>query len=123
MKAIKYLVAGLLVMGLAAPAMAQDVNYKDALKPIEATLKAGNVDAKAFAKVLKEYQKEYKKDPKALVALGNALVINKDYTNALAVADAVIAKYKTCGDAISSRAISTLCRTMVVRLPLGIRIV
>ena len=34
MKAIKYLVAGLLVMGLAAPAMAQDVNYKDALKPI-----------------------------------------------------------------------------------------
>lgn len=99
MKAVKYLVAGLLVMGLAAPAMAQDVNYKDALKPIEATLKAGNVDAKAFAKVLKEYQKEYKKDPKALVALGNALVINKDYTNALAVADAVIAKYKTCGDA------------------------
>ena len=40
MKAIKYLVAGLLVMGLAAPAMAQDVNYKDALKPIETTLKA-----------------------------------------------------------------------------------
>ena len=35
MKAVKYLVAGLLVMGLAAPAMAQDVNYKDALKPIE----------------------------------------------------------------------------------------
>ena len=31
--------------------------------------------------------------------MGNALVINKDYTNALAVADAVIAKYKTCGDA------------------------
>ena len=61
-------------MGLAAPAMAQDVNYKDALKPIETTLKAGNVDAKAFAKTLKEYQKEYKKDPKALVALGNALV-------------------------------------------------
>ena len=86
-------------MGLAAPAMAQDVNYKDALKPIETTLKAGNVDAKAFAKTLKEYQKEYKKDPKALVALGNALVINKDYTNALAVADAVIAKFKNYGDA------------------------
>ena len=86
-------------MGLAAPAMAQDVNYKDALKPIETTLKAGNVDAKAFAKTLKEYQKEYKKDPKALVALGNALVINKDYTNAMAVADAVIAKFKNYGDA------------------------
>ena len=62
-------------------------------------MKAGNVDAKAFAKTLKEYQKEYKKDPKALVALGNALVINKDYTNALAVADAVIAKFKNYGDA------------------------
>ncbi len=38
MKAIKYLVAGLLVMGLAAPAMAQDVNYKDMLKPIESNI-------------------------------------------------------------------------------------
>ena len=28
MKAVKYLVAGLLVMGLAAPAMAQDVEEK-----------------------------------------------------------------------------------------------
>ena len=71
MKAIKYLVAGLLVMGLAAPAMAQDVNYKDMLKPIETTLKAGNADPKAFAKEIKEYQKEFKKDPKALIALGN----------------------------------------------------
>lgn len=61
MKAVKYLVAGLLVMGLAAPAMAQDVNYKDALKPIETTLKAGNVDAKEFAKEVKDYQKTFKK--------------------------------------------------------------
>lgn len=48
-------------MGLAAPAMAQDVNYKDALKPIENTLKAGNVDAKEFAKEVKVYQKTFKK--------------------------------------------------------------
>lgn len=61
MKAVKYLVAGLFVMGLAAPAMAQDVNYKDALKPIETTLKAGNVDAKEFAKEVKVYQKTFKK--------------------------------------------------------------
>ena len=99
MKAVKYLVAGLLVMGLAAPAMAQDVNYKDALKPIETTLKSGNIDEKQFSKDLKEYQKTFKKDPKALVALGNALVINKKYTEANAVADAVIAKYKNYGDA------------------------
>ena len=86
-------------MGLAAPAMAQDVNYKDALKPIETTLKSGNIDEKQFAKDLKEYQKTFKKDPKALVALGNSLVINKKYTEANAVADAVIAKYKNYGDA------------------------
>lgn len=48
-------------MGLAAPAMAQDVNYKDMLKPIETTLKAGNADPKAFAKEIKEYQKEFKR--------------------------------------------------------------
>ena len=29
-------------MGLSAPAMAQEVNYKDMLKPIETTLKSGN---------------------------------------------------------------------------------
>ena len=99
MKAIKYLVAGLLVMGLAAPAMAQDVNYKDMLKPIETTLKAGNADPKAFAKEIKGYQKEFKKDPKALVALGNLLAMNKNYDQANAVADAVIAKFKNYGDA------------------------
>ena len=99
MKAVKYLVAGLLVMGLAAPAMAQEVNYKDALKPIETTLKAGVTDAKAFDKELKEYQKVFKKDPKALIALGNALVIAKEYDKGNAIADAVIAKYKNYGDA------------------------
>lgn len=86
-------------MGLAAPAMAQEVNYKDALKPIETTLKAGVSDAKAFDKELKEYQKVFKKNPKALVALGNALVIAKEYDKGNAVADAVIAKFKNYGDA------------------------
>ncbi len=99
MKAVKYLVAGLLVMGLAAPAMAQEVNYKEMLKPIETTLKAGNTNPKELDKTLKDYQKEFKKDPKALVALGNILAMNKDYDHANAVADAVIAKFKNYGDA------------------------
>ena len=60
MKAVKFLVAGLLVMGLSAPAMAQDVNYKDMLKPIETSLKAGNASTKDFEKDLKNYQKEFK---------------------------------------------------------------
>ena len=70
MKAIKYLVAAALMMGLSMPAMAQDVNYKDMLKSIEANIKSGNTTSKDFDKSLKEYQKEFKKDPKALVALG-----------------------------------------------------
>lgn len=99
MKAIKYLVAGALIMGLSAPLMAQEVNYKDALKPIETTLKAGNSNPKELEKTLKDYQKEYKKDPKALVALGNILAMNKQYDQANQVADAVIAKFKDYGDA------------------------
>lgn len=86
-------------MGLAAPAMAQEVNYKEMLKPIETTLKAGNTNPKELDKTLKDYQKEFKKDPKALVALGNILAMNKDYDHANAVADAVIAKFKNYGDA------------------------
>ncbi len=99
MKAVKYLVAGALIMGLSVPAMAQDVNYKDMLKPIETTLKAGNATSKDFEKEIKEYQKTFKKDPKALVALGNILAMNKNYAQANAVADAVIAKFKNYGDA------------------------
>ena len=99
MKAVKYLVAGMLIMGLSAPVMAQEVNYKDMLKPIEITLKAGNSNPKELEKTLKDYQKEFKKDPKALVALGNILAMNKQYDQANAVADAVIAKYKNYGDA------------------------
>lgn len=99
MKAIKYLVAGVLMMGLSAPAMAQEVNYKDMLKPIESTVKSGNANPKELDKELKDYQKTFKKDPKALVALGNILAMNKQYDQANAVADAVIAKFKNYGDA------------------------
>lgn len=48
MKSIKYLVAGLLMMVLSAPAMAQDVDYKTMLKPIEEQLKAKQTDTKDF---------------------------------------------------------------------------
>ena len=99
MKAIKYLVAGVLMMGLSTPAMAQEVNYKDMLKPIETTVKSGNANPKELDKELKEYQKTFKKDPKALVALGNILAMNKQYDQANTVADAVIAKFKNYGDA------------------------
>lgn len=100
MKKIKYLVAGLLMMGLSAPAMAQNANYSDMLKPIEQTLKSNaNIDAKGIKELTKDYQKEFKKDPKALIALGNSLLMNKKYDDASAIANAVIAKFKDYGDA------------------------
>ncbi len=99
MKAVKYLVAGLLVMGLAAPAMAQDVNYKDALKPIEATLKAGNVDAKALPRFSRSIRRSTRRILRHSLLWVMPSSSTRSYTNALAVADAVIAKYKTCGDA------------------------
>ena len=100
MKKIKYLVAGLLMMGLSVPAMAQNANYSDLLKPIEQTLKSNpNLDAKGLKDLTKEYQKAFKKDPKALVALGNTLLMSKKYDDASAIGNMVIAKFKDCGDA------------------------
>lgn len=101
MKALKLFVAGLLVMGLSTPVMAQDVNYKNLLKPIETSLKSGasTTTSKDLEKLVKDYQKTFKKSPDALVALGNQLVIAKDYDKASEIANGVIAKYKNCGDA------------------------
>ena len=59
MKKMKYLVAGLLMMGLSVPVMAQNANYSDLLKPIEQTLKSNaNLDAKGIKELTKKYQKE-----------------------------------------------------------------
>lgn len=98
MKVVKYLLAGVLVMGLSVPTMAQDANYKDLLKPITAGLKAGDT-SKEFEKTVKDYTKEFKKDPQALVALGNVMAMNKQYDKATEIANMAIARDKTCGDA------------------------
>ena len=89
MKAIKYLVAGLLVMGLSTTAMAQEVNYKDMLKPIETTLKAGNAlhgekfgAEIAAAKTSKEVVDYVDKNPNSIGVIGsNWLNDKRDTTN------------------------------------------
>lgn len=48
-------------MGLSAPAMAQEVNYKDMLKPIETTLKSGNSATKEFERRSKSIRKSSRK--------------------------------------------------------------
>ena len=100
MKKMKYVVAGLLMLGLSVPAMAQNANYNEMLKPIAQSLKATpNMDAKALKNLIKDYQKDFKKDPKALVALGETLLMNKQYDEAANIANNVISKYKDCGNA------------------------
>ncbi len=100
MKKIKYLVAAALVLSLSAPVMAQEANYEDMIKPIEQSIKDNpNMDAKSLDKLLKDYKKTFKKDPKALVALGNILAVNKLYDQANEVGNSVISKFKNYGDA------------------------
>lgn len=96
MKTIKYLFAGVLAMGLSATAMAQDVDYKTALKPIESALEA-NQDAKTIAALAKDYQKTYKKDEAALVALGQAYLNVKNYDAAEAIANGITNNKKMNG--------------------------
>ena len=97
---MKYVVAGLLMLGLSVPAMAQNANYNEMLKPIAQSLKATpNMDAKTLKNLIKDYQKDFKKDPKALVALGETLLMNKQYDEATNIANNVISKYKDCGNA------------------------
>ena len=88
------------MLGLSVPAMAQNANYNEMLKPIAQSLKATpNMDAKALKNLIKDYQKDFKKDPKALVALGETLLMNKQYDEATNIANNVISKYKDCGNA------------------------
>ena len=99
MKTKKYLLAGALVLSLSTPVMAQDVNFKNLLTPIEQALKADPNNAEAGKDLIKNYKKTSKKDPKALVALGNIFAMNKKYAEAEEMANLAIAKNKNFGDA------------------------
>ena len=101
MKTMKYLAMGALVMGLSAPVMAQTVDYKPQL---EAITKVITNDA-AAKPLVKAYLKTFKKSPEALVALGNAYLMAKDYDKATReqlaneYADMALARNKNFGDA------------------------
>lgn len=88
----------MLMMALSAPAMAQDVDYKTALEPIQKALESNSPEA---AELAKKYQKTYKKDAKALVALGQTYFGDKKYDEAKAIGEAMInnKKFANCGDA------------------------
>ena len=100
MKITRYMAVGLLSMSLSMPAMAQTSSYSVMLQPIEQALKSNaSMDAKALKNLTKDYQKTFKKDPKALVALGELLLLNKQFDEATNIANDVLAKNKNYGDA------------------------
>ena len=86
------------MMALSVPAMAQDVDYKTALQPIQKALESNSPEA---ADLAKKYQKTYKKDAKALVALGQTYFGVKKYAEAKAIGESMInnKKFANCGDA------------------------
>ena len=71
MKAIKYVVMGVLMLGMSTSVMAQEAELNAALAAIKS--KAPNQ-----AELIKAAQKKNKKDPNALLALGRALYEAKD---------------------------------------------
>lgn len=88
MKTMKYLVAGLLLAGMAVPAMAQTSKAEiDAITKVIVDAKGDVVATKAQ---VKEYTKLHKKDCNAMVALGRAFMTAKNYEQAELLANQAI---------------------------------
>lgn len=80
MKAIKYLVAGALMLSVAAPSMAQ--NAKTDIEAISKVIIDNNGDVNATKDAVKQFTKVYKKNAEALAGLGRAFLDAKNYEQA-----------------------------------------
>ena len=96
-KAVKFLIMGAFVFGLSAPAMAQD--YQSVIGEVSKALKEDPQATGTAKQLVKDFMKTYKKNPEAMVALGNAYLTGKNYTKAVECADLALKKNKNYGDA------------------------
>ena len=80
MKAIKYLVAGAMMLSVAAPSMAQ--NVKSDVEAISKVIIDNKGDVAATKDAVKQFTKTYKKDATALAGLGRAFLDAKNYEQA-----------------------------------------
>ena len=96
-KAVKFLVMGAMVLGLSAPVMAQD--YNTVIGEVAKALKDDPQATGAAKSLVKDYMKSFKKDPAAMVALGNAYLASKNFDKAAECADLALKKAKSFGDA------------------------
>ncbi len=90
MKIYKYLLAGVLTIGAAAPAIAQ-TDVKAVAAQATEIIKAKGPE---FDKQVKQLYKSNKKNPEALVAIGRAFYNAKDYDNADLFADYALQQAK-----------------------------
>lgn len=88
MKAIKYLVAGALVLSMSAPAMAQDV--KSQIDAITKVIVDAKGDVNATKAQVKDFTKLNKKNAEAIAGLGRAFLRAKNYEQAKLYADMAI---------------------------------
>lgn len=93
----KYILAGALMLSLSTSTFAQSTDYINALNPIISAIETAPNDAKAIKDLVKNYQKVYKKDEKALVALGNVFLAHRDYAEATNIANLVVNNKKMNG--------------------------
>ena len=98
----KYLLFGALVFSLSTPVFAQEQgnDYKAAVTTIIDKMEAEPNNPKAVKSLIKQYLKAFKKDEKALLALGNAYLSQRNYPEAKKVASLIINNKKlngTCG--------------------------
>lgn len=97
MKAIKYLLAGVIAIGSFAASMAQDV--KAQVDAIAKQIEANKSNLKAFDPQIKDFVKANKKNAPALVMLGRAYFDVKDTTYSKKYAEMAAKVNKKCGDA------------------------
>lgn len=96
MKAIKYLVAGVLMLSVSAPTMAQDV--KSQVDAITKVIIDNNGDLVATKDAVKEFTKLNKKNATALAGLGRAFLDVKNYEKAQEYADLAVKVGKNQAD-------------------------
>ena len=97
MKTKKYLLAGALILSLSTPVLAQNDGYKVALNPIISAIEAAPTDLNAGKDLIKEYIKTYKKDEQALTALGNVFLAQRNFTEAMKIANSIVSNKKMNG--------------------------
>ena len=81
----KYVLAGVLLMGVSAQALAQE--FKTQLDAVSKLIVENKNNPKAVAPKVKEYLKMYKKGADAIAALGRAFLHAKDAANAAKYAE------------------------------------